>query len=1480
MRKWFLSLLALCASAAYVVSPGPVWAQADLGEIVAPTESFLRSRAAKLRTNAASDPDTVWIGHVRGATGLPGLAGGYGPYKVGRGLNRVKGSGTIAELSGFWDFDNFQGGETDSLQGWWPLNRGIGTTGGVTLNDKNRAFHGMDHGNLGNYVINQGSPKRTFGVIGYWHRDRGNLDAPLPDSAGGGVVPGPNPEWAPLAGTASAWCGLRAHGDLSAQDPITLNYFNQTIIERRSSTFPAQLGGALNTTGWTDMNFPGYGDQWDQLMYRDIQLTDGSSLTVSFTYRTNMDNRAFTASAATRIGWFHFDPLKGPTLNDGNFISSTDASLNAPVDSFSVLIGTPVNDASCTYSDGVVRPVYDPLRRWLSEIIKIDGPRRHLLSKAGENAATSVSVTVPNAGTNNIQAILNADGNSTDGGRVRIVFRVKTNRGFSDADYAPQAAGNFTSKTAGAAIVDNVVLNGWAASNGDFEAVNAVDNSTGVAATLAWKTTGKPPGIYFHPHNVNPGGGLVYNDPCGPVGHPNRQCNLVGKVISAGDHDMAEKPGGVFGGSFEDRHSFFGSPTINLMSTGDGAYNDQGIDREIADVGTDYFGFADFNFSGVRGGLNGNFYQWGFQAYPAQMPNGQKCWGEIRTPNFIESFGIPGCGQVLSPGAKTGSNQNLIANVNTPSGIPDSIRVYIQHLNRCFALPLGPSDCSPASGPNAGIYYDNLSFAFIDGAAPASLSIVPWMLFHDAFPVSTTIAPDTPPFDTTAAQVRSAFNIAQGTGNLLRHYVPGDSVIVGAPGAGKRVDFLFRILPGVGNYVTVGNRASGIRKRPDQAGAAAPNDGSFWGAYLGNNGAAGTSGGHAGGVWSQHVWNSARMDTAEINLFPAESNNGNLSGLNSGQWVSTYHELDPKFAILGVAKNRCFLQNTAMSQPATDININCGAGVSPTPGAPGNGAAWPPPGYATGGVPVAGSGLTASENGLALGKTYEHTKIIPDGQLTPGAHVEYFYRKSDDVNLLANVELAPDTMKILQDVELGSDGHRWQQFGVLPDRWKDSAFGTGGTGMACLLYYDVSDRRGDETAWVSIADSVGLTAPNKYGAHNGWHARGDQDIALGVNPASMPPGDPTIAVRAHIGQPGTLWDMWQQKAGESGNATGTIANRSASQASPGNAAGKFATSGPTGTQLRTYYRTIVMTTGDLTNTGWFGPWPDKTDDDPALLNNFANDPSPMGTTPRGVWANGRGFTEGMYGPIIANPGFVNTYFGTALRAGFFRASVGGANEIDLTPVAPWSTSGSIYGVNNFCTISNDLLNAISPATAAARYENVPSALTGPYTASVYAPETGMRVHRTLLDGFRMLSVGSRYTLTTGGLHQYVFETLVGLFGPLACAPSGAPIGVGDMPTGPAVVNFLNLRSANPMRSGEAKIAFGITKTEKVEIKVYDVTGRLVKTLANRVFQGPKVHDVTWDGTDDAGHSVARGVYFYQLRSPSFTSQKKLAVLSN
>jgi hypothetical protein len=93
-------------------------------------------------------------------------------------------------------------------------------------------------------------------VVGYWHRDVGSASAPL---ANPDAIPGPNPEWAPIAGTASAWCGLRTEGDNTHIDPITGNPFNSQVLSYNGNNNGSQFG-ASRTQG-TDANYPGYGSQ-------------------------------------------------------------------------------------------------------------------------------------------------------------------------------------------------------------------------------------------------------------------------------------------------------------------------------------------------------------------------------------------------------------------------------------------------------------------------------------------------------------------------------------------------------------------------------------------------------------------------------------------------------------------------------------------------------------------------------------------------------------------------------------------------------------------------------------------------------------------------------------------------------------------------------------------------------------------------------------------------------------------------------------------------------------------------------------------------------------------------------------------------------------------------------------------------------------------------------------------------------------------
>lgn len=87
---------------------------------------------------------------------------------------------------------------------------------------------------------------------------------------------------------------------------------------------------------------------------------------------------------------------------------------------------------------------------------------------------------------------------------------------------------------------------------------------------------------------------------------------------------------------------------------------------------------------------------------------------------------------------------------------------------------------------------------------------------------------------------------------------------------------------------------------------------------------------------------------------------------------------------------------------------------------------------------------------------------------------------------------------------------------------------------------------------------------------------------------------------------------------------------------------------------------------------------------------------------------------------------------------------------------------------------------------------------------------------------------------------------------------------------------LKLAFPNPFNP-VVRIPFDLDHARDVHIRVYDVQGKLVRTLVN----GPRApgHDeVKWDARDNAGRPVASGVYIVRMQAESFRAQRKVVFL--
>jgi hypothetical protein len=96
------------------------------------------------------------------------------------------------------------------------------------------------------------------------------------------------------------------------------------------------------------------------------------------------------------------------------------------------------------------------------------------------------------------------------------------------------------------------------------------------------------------------------------------------------------------------------------------------------------------------------------------------------------------------------------------------------------------------------------------------------------------------------------------------------------------------------------------------------------------------------------------------------------------------------------------------------------------------------------------------------------------------------------------------------------------------------------------------------------------------------------------------------------------------------------------------------------------------------------------------------------------------------------------------------------------------------------------------------------------------------------------------------------------------------------------------RSVSPLRFGMGQsfpnpfrdrttVAFTTTQLQHVQLSVFNVAGRLVRTLV-RGDVDPGSHRIVWDGRSDAGLRAANGVYFVDLQTREGNAQHKLVLL--
>jgi flagellar hook assembly protein FlgD len=83
-------------------------------------------------------------------------------------------------------------------------------------------------------------------------------------------------------------------------------------------------------------------------------------------------------------------------------------------------------------------------------------------------------------------------------------------------------------------------------------------------------------------------------------------------------------------------------------------------------------------------------------------------------------------------------------------------------------------------------------------------------------------------------------------------------------------------------------------------------------------------------------------------------------------------------------------------------------------------------------------------------------------------------------------------------------------------------------------------------------------------------------------------------------------------------------------------------------------------------------------------------------------------------------------------------------------------------------------------------------------------------------------------------------------------------------------------SPNPFNP-TTMIGYTVPARATVTLQIYDVAGRLVRTLVNESRDAGR-YSTVWDGRSNNGSQVGSGVYFYRLQAGNATLTRKMVML--
>lgn len=157
----------------------------------------------------------------------------------------------------------------------------------------------------------------------------------------------------------------------------------------------------------------------------------------------------------------------------------------------------------------------------------------------------------------------------------------------------------------------------------------------------------------------------------------------------------------------------------------------------------------------------------------------------------------------------------------------------------------------------------------------------------------------------------------------------------------------------------------------------------------------------------------------------------------------------------------------------------------------------------------------------------------------------------------------------------------------------------------------------------------------------------------------------------------------------------------------------------------------------------------------------------------------------------------------------------------------------------------------------------------PLSVTANFSQTGRWYNFFEADSIDVVSLNTEFLLEPGEFH--IFSTQQ-----LPAPEPGILTNINTDKSGMVTDYQLYQNYPNPFNPSTV-IEYNILERNFVSLKIFDVLGRVVKTLVNQE-QGNGFYSVEWNGKNDYDNGVSSGIYFYRIESGEFVETKKMILL--